>query len=52
MDSIVTFIIEKFKQHSEFGQRKYGTNLDRMDFKIFRLGHSYVRRAYGCDSIH
>jgi hypothetical protein len=34
MDSIVASIIEKFKQRSEFGQRKYGTNLDRKDLKF------------------
>jgi hypothetical protein len=34
MDSIVTSVIEKFKQRSEFGQRKYGTNLDRTDLKF------------------
>ena len=34
MDSIVTSIIQKFKQRSEFGQRKYGTNLDRTDLKF------------------
>ena len=33
MDSIVTAVIEKFKQRSEFGQKKYGTNLDRTDLK-------------------
>jgi len=34
MDSIVTSVIEKFKHRSEFGQRKYGTNLDRTDLKF------------------
>ena len=34
MDSIVTAVVEKFKQRSEFGQRKYGTNLDRTDLKF------------------
>jgi hypothetical protein len=34
MDSIVISVIEKFKQRSEFGQRKYGTNLDRTDLKF------------------
>lgn len=34
MDSIVTSVIEKFKQRSQFGQRKYGTNLDRIDLKF------------------
>lgn len=33
MDSVVTAVIEKFKQRSEFGQKKYGTNLDRTDLK-------------------
>lgn len=31
MDSVVTAVIEKFRQRSEFGQKKYGTNLDRKD---------------------
>jgi hypothetical protein len=31
MDSVVAAVVEKFKQRSEFGQRKYGTNLDRTD---------------------
>lgn len=34
MDSIVTSVITKFKQRSEFGQRKYGTNLDRTDLNF------------------
>lgn len=34
MDSIVTSIINKFKQRSEFGQQKYGTNLDRKDLSF------------------
>jgi hypothetical protein len=34
MDSIVTAVIEKFKQRSEFGQKKYGTNLDRKDLSV------------------
>lgn len=34
MDSIVTSVIEKFKQRSEFGQKRYGTNLDRTDLKF------------------
>jgi hypothetical protein len=34
MDSIVTSIIEKFKQRSQVGQRKYGTTLDRTDLKF------------------
>lgn len=35
MDSIVSSVIEKFKQRSEFGQNKYGTNLDRKDLSFF-----------------
>jgi len=31
MDSIVQSVLDKFKQRSEFGQKKYGTNLDRTD---------------------
>ncbi len=34
MDSVVLSVIEKFKQRSEFGQRKYGTNLDRTDLSF------------------
>lgn len=34
MDSIVSTVIQKFKQRSEFGQRKYGTNLDRTDLEF------------------
>jgi hypothetical protein len=36
MDSIVTAVIEKFKQRSEFGQAKYGTNLDRKDLSVLQ----------------
>jgi hypothetical protein len=35
MDSVVAAVVEKFKQRSEFGQRKYGTNLDRKDLTVF-----------------
>ena len=31
MDSIVTSIIEQFKTRSEFGEKKYGVNMDRDD---------------------
>lgn len=34
MDSVVTSVINKFKQRSEFGQQKYGTNLDRTDLSF------------------
>lgn len=34
MDSVVTSVVNKFKQRSEFGQRKYGTNLDRDDLSF------------------
>lgn len=34
MDSIVTAVVERFKQRSEFGQKKYGTNLDRNDLSF------------------
>jgi len=36
MDSIVAAVIEKFKQRSEFGQAKYGTNLDRKDLSVLQ----------------
>ena len=35
MDSVVAAVLEKFKQRSEVGQRKYGTNLDRKDLTVF-----------------
>lgn len=34
MDSIVRTVIDRFKQRSEFGQKKYGTNLDRKDLSF------------------
>ena len=32
-DSIVQSVVQKFLQRSEFGQKKYGTTLDRTDLK-------------------
>lgn len=34
MDSIVTSVIEQFKTRSEFGEKKYGVNMDRDDLKF------------------
>ena len=34
MDSIVSSIIEKFKQRSALGKAKYGTDLDRTDLSV------------------
>jgi hypothetical protein len=34
LDSVVTSIINKFKERAEFGQKKYGTNLDRTDLSV------------------
>jgi hypothetical protein len=34
LDSVVTSVINSFKQRAEFGQKKYGTNLDRTDLSI------------------
>lgn len=33
-DTIVASVIEKFRQRSEVGQRKYGTTLDRTDLNF------------------
>jgi hypothetical protein len=33
-DSIVQAVIEKFLTRAEFGQKKYGTNLDRTDLQV------------------
>jgi hypothetical protein len=35
-DSIVAAVIASFKQRSEFGQKKYGTNLDRTDLSFLQ----------------
>lgn len=35
-DSIVASVIASFKQRSEFGQKKYGTNLDRTDLSFLQ----------------
>ncbi len=34
LDSVVTSVINSFKQRAEFGQQKYGTNLDRTDLSV------------------
>lgn len=34
MDSIVTSIIKQFKTRSEFGEQKYGVNMDREDLNF------------------
>jgi hypothetical protein len=34
LDSVVTSVINSFKQRAEFGQKKYGTNLDRTDLSV------------------
>jgi hypothetical protein len=34
MDSIVTSVIEQFKARSEFGEKKYGVNMDREDLNF------------------
>jgi len=31
MDSIVTSVIEQFTKRAEFGEKKYGVNMDRND---------------------
>ena len=31
LDSVVTSVLEKFVERASFGQKKYGTNLDRTD---------------------
>ena len=34
MDSIVTSVLKQFKTRSEFGEKKYGVNMDREDLKF------------------
>ncbi len=33
LDSVVLAVIESFKARASFGQKKYGTNLDRQDLQ-------------------
>lgn len=41
VDSIVKIILEKFINRSEFGKKKYGTDLDRQDLNIIDwINHS------------
>ena len=35
-DSVVTSIISAFQKRAEFGQAKYGTNLDRTDLSVLQ----------------
>lgn len=34
MDSIVKSVIEQFTKRAEFGEKKYGVNMDRDDLKF------------------
>jgi hypothetical protein len=34
MDSIVASVISKFRHRAEFGKKKYGTDLDRIDLDL------------------
>jgi hypothetical protein len=34
LDSVVTSVIDKFKERATFGFKKYGTNLDRTDLSV------------------
>lgn len=41
MDSVVSSVIKKFESRAEFGQKKYGTNLDRKDLSFLQwLNHA------------
>jgi hypothetical protein len=41
LDSVVTSVIEAFKSRAAFGQKKYGTNLDRTDLSFLQwIQHS------------
>jgi len=35
-DSVVTSVISAFQKRAEFGQQKYGTNLDRKDLSFLQ----------------
>jgi hypothetical protein len=36
MDSVVSSVIASFQKRAEFGQKKYGTNLDRTDLSFLQ----------------
>jgi hypothetical protein len=36
MDSVVSAVIASFEKRAEFGQKKYGTNLDRTDLSFLQ----------------
>ena len=36
MDSVVSSVIASFEKRAEFGQKKYGTNLDRTDLSFLQ----------------
>jgi hypothetical protein len=36
MDTVVSAVIDKFKQRSAFGKAKYGTDLDRTDLSVLQ----------------
>ena len=36
MDSVVSSVIASFQKRAEFGQKKYGTNLDRKDLSFLQ----------------
>jgi len=40
-DSVVTAVIQKFKQRARVGKAKYGTDLDRKDLKV----HDWITHA-------
>ena len=46
MDSIVTKIINRFKNRAEFGKKKYNTDLDRKDLNI----HEWIQHLQ--DELH
>jgi hypothetical protein len=41
MDSIVHSVIQKYRERSEFGFKKYGTTLDRKDLSL----HAWIVHA-------
>ena len=47
-DSIVESVLDKFKERSEEGIKKYGVTLDRKDLKWLRMADTSSRRIDGC----
>ena len=51
-DSIVESVLEKFKQRSEEGIKKYGVTMDRKDLSGLEWLDTSSRRIDGCNTLY